>query len=213
MAAEAKRRRLDPQVRRDLILDEAAATIIAEGLSAVSMEGLGRAAGVSKALIYNYFPSRSVLLSELLIREYRVFQRGGLAAAEQATDFEALVRVTTRAYLTHVATRGVLIQRLLNEPTVAQAIRGTEGEERQLTVRYFARAMTREFAVDEKLAATATDLLMGLTGAAGDYLFRSEGDIAEIEDMVVAMIMAAVRDLAARPADRAPRAAPRVVML
>lgn len=213
MAAAAKRRRLEPQVRRDLILDEAAGIIIAKGVSAVSMEGLGRAAGISKALVYNYFPSRAVLLSELLLREYRVFQRGGLAAAEHATDFEALVRVTTRAYLTHVATRGVLIQRLLNEPVVAQAIRGTEGEERQLTVRYFARAMSREFAVDAEVAATATDLLMGLTGAAGDYLFRSRGDIAAIEDMVVAMIMAAVRDLAARRAGPALRAEPRVVKL
>lgn len=213
MAVAAKRQRLDPQVRRDLILDEAAGIVIADGVSAVSMEGLGRAAGISKALVYNYFPSRAVLLEALLVREYRVFQQGGLAAAKDAPDFEALVRVTTRAYLQHVATRGVLIQRLLNEPVVAQALRGTEGEERKLTVRYFARAMTREFGVDEGIAATATDLLMGLTGAAGDYLYRSGGDIAPVEDMVVAMIMAAVRDLAAPSGGRAPRATPRVAML
>ncbi len=215
MAAAAKRRRLDPEVRRDLILDEAARLVMADGVSAVSMEGLGRAAGISKALVYNYFPSRAALLSALLLREYRQLQKEGQAAATAVgtDDIEALVRATTRAYLDHVAARGVLIQRLLNEPVVARAIRSIDAEDRQLTVRYFARAMTAAFDLDPATATIATDLLMGLTGAAGDYLFRSGGDIAHIEDLVVAMIMAAARDLAGRPAGRGTRGPPRVVML
>jgi AcrR family transcriptional regulator len=59
VAAIPARRRLDPQVRRDLILDEAARIVAEEGVSTVSMERLGREAGISKALVYNYFPSRN----------------------------------------------------------------------------------------------------------------------------------------------------------
>lgn len=206
-------RRLDPAVRRDLILDEAARVVMADGVSAVSMERLGRDAGVSKALIYNYFPSRSELLKALLLREYGRFQDEGQAVAVGVDDFATLVRVTTRAYLDHVERRGVLIQRLLNEPAVASAIAGQDREGRQLTVRYFAKAMTASFGIDKETATVATDLLMGLTGAAGDYLYRSGGDIQQIEDIVVDMILAAVKDVAARRGAPRTRAEPRVAML
>ncbi len=115
MAKLGVRRRLDPLVRRDLILDAAARTIAEEGVSAVSMERLGRDAGISKALVYNYFPNRNALLSELLVREYRVFQGEARQAKEGVEDFPMLVRVTTRAYLRHLFVAGEwLSMRLLS---------------------------------------------------------------------------------------------------
>lgn len=191
-AAPRTRRRLAPDVRRDLILDEAARIVVADGVSGVSMERLGREVGVSKALVYAYFAGRTELLSALLRREYQRFQEQGQTAAADIDDFAELVRVTTRAYLAHVAERGVLIQRLMNEPAVATAIRPVDADGRQLTVRYFARAMSRAHAIDRDRAATAADLLMGLTGAAGDYLFRTGADLHAVEDIVVTMILAAV---------------------
>jgi AcrR family transcriptional regulator len=199
MDQPVKRRRLDPQVRRDLILDEAARVALDEGVIAVNMERIGREAGVSKALVYNYFPTKNALLSELLIREYKTFQAEGRAAAEAATDFEELVRATTRSYLQHVAARGVLIQRLMNEPAVAQAIQSVDQQGRELTVAFFARAMTESFGIAPKLAATVTDLLMGLTGRAGDYLSRHRTDADFVETITVQMIMAAVRAVASDP--------------
>lgn len=201
-AAKPVRRRLDPQVRRDLILDQAARVVLAEGLSALSMEGVGRAAGVSKALVYAYFPTKAALLSDLLVREYRSFQVQARAAAERATSFESLIRLTTRAHLDHVATRGALIQKLLGEPLAAEALRAAEGKGRQLTVGFFAREVAREYDVPLATAATVSDLLMGLTSAAGDHLIRVGGDVDEVEDMVVEMILAALRQVAAAPRDK-----------
>lgn len=195
-AATRTRRRLDPQVRRDLILDEAARIVAEEGVSAISMERMGRDAGISKALVYNYFPSRNALLSELLMREYRRFQKEARAAKDGVEDFEALVRVTTRAYLRHVSERGVLIQRLMNEPAVVTAIRSIDAEGRQLTVAFFAREIGRRYGLDPATAATAADLLMGLTGAAGDYLARTGDDLDRVESMAVGMITAALERLA-----------------
>lgn len=197
MTEPARRRRLDPQVRRDLILDEAARVVLEEGLSAVSMEGIGRAAGVSKALVYNYFPSKPALLSELLIREYRNFRTRARAAAEGATDFESLIRLTTRAYLEHVAQHGALIQKLLGEPAAAQAIRSAEALGRESTVNFFGREVEREFGLPVETATTVSDLLMGLTSAAGDHLIRYGDDLAQVEDIVIEMIMAALRQVAA----------------
>lgn len=196
MAATRARRRLDPNVRRDLILDEAARIVAEEGVSSVSMERLGRDAGISKALVYNYFPSRTALLSELLIREYRHFQSEARQAKVGVDGLEAVVRVTTRAYLRHVAERGVLIQRLMNEPSVAAAMRSMDAEGRQLTVAFFAGEIAARFDVDKALAAMVADLLMGLTGAAGDYLSRTGADIQQVEDIVMDMIMAALERVA-----------------
>jgi len=55
--AKKTRTRLSPEVRKELILDHAANVIAAEGVSALSMERLGREAGVSKSLVYAYYPS------------------------------------------------------------------------------------------------------------------------------------------------------------
>jgi AcrR family transcriptional regulator len=198
MASTGARRRLDPLVRRDLILDVAAGIVAEEGVSAVSMERLGRDAGVSKALVYNYFPNRNALLSELLVREYRVFQGEARQAKEGVKDFPMLVRVTTRAYLRHVAERGVLIQRLMNEPAVSSAIRSVDEEGRQLTVAFFASEIAKHHGLTIPVSAMAADLLMGLTGAAGDYLCRTGADLQEVEDVVVDMIMAALAQLPAK---------------
>jgi AcrR family transcriptional regulator len=197
MTKTGARRRLDPLVRRDLILDVAARTVAEEGVSAVSMERLGRDAGISKALVYNYFPNRTTLLSELLVREYRMFQTEARRAKEGVDNFPMLVRVTTRAYLRHVAARGVLIQRLMNEPAVSSAIRSVDEEGRQLTVAFFASEIAKHYGLSLAQSAMAADLLMGLTGAAGDYLCRTGADLQEVENVVVEMIMAALARLPA----------------
>ena len=195
MDVARKRTRLDPHVRRELILDEAATIVADEGVSAVNMERLGREARISKALVYNYFPSRQALLSDLLIREYRRFQAEARKAAADAGDLPTLIRVTTRAYLNHVKERGVLIQRLMNEPAVSAAVRELDTEGRQHTVDFFGCRISTEFGIDHKAAATASDLLMGLTAAAGDYLARTDADVAEVEDMVLELILGALTRL------------------
>jgi TetR/AcrR family transcriptional regulator, fatty acid biosynthesis regulator len=191
------RRRLDPAVRRGLILDETARIVLADGLSALSMEEVARAAGVSKALVYSYFPSKGALLAALLLREHASFQTKARMAAEGVRTLDALIRLTTRAYLGHVAERGPLIQRLLGEPQAAAALRDADGAARKATVGFFAQAIAREHPITLERAATVADLLMGLTGAAGDHLLREGGDAREVEDMVVEMIGAALRRMGA----------------
>ena len=66
---EQKRTRLSPEARANQILEQTADLIQREGLAAVSMERLARDVGISKGLVYNYFPSRDALLAALLKRE------------------------------------------------------------------------------------------------------------------------------------------------
>ena len=198
MASAPPRRRLAPEVRREEILDEAARVVLAEGVSAVSMERLGREAGVSKALVYAYFPNRNDLLSALLLREYRHFQAHSRRLLAEVEGFEAVIRATTAAWLDHVAERGPLINRLTNEPEIARAIGTVDEEGRQDTASYFGRLIADTYKVERRKATMLAELLMGLTGAAGAYLGRTGASRDELLDVTTAMIFAAL-DAATQP--------------
>ena len=100
------RTRLSPEVRKNLILDHAAEMVAIEGVSAISMERLGQEAGISKSLVYAYYPSLKELLATLLKREYKSLRIRQSKAAEGAETIEQLVRQTTKAYLSYIDERG-----------------------------------------------------------------------------------------------------------
>ncbi|MCA3696358.1 TetR/AcrR family transcriptional regulator [Aquidulcibacter sp.] len=188
-----RRTRMAPEARRDLILDVTAQLVTIEGVSAVSMERVGREAEISKALVYNYFPSRNLLLQALLMRENRAYQIQQIKAAETATDLETMVRATTRAYLDQVAAKGVLIERLMGEPAIAEAMGEIELIGRQQTIDYLLSRINANKALSEPLARMMVEVGLGITGAGGAYLDRTGCDIDLLEDMVVDMILASLR--------------------
>jgi AcrR family transcriptional regulator len=73
MAAQvpARGRRLTPAARRAQILDAAMRTIAGRDPASVTYEEIADRAGVSRALLYNYFPDRGALLDELSARNGR----------------------------------------------------------------------------------------------------------------------------------------------
>ena len=104
------RRRLAPEARATQILDVAARLLMDEGFTEVSMERMGREAGVSKALIYNYFPNRNDLLRALLEREVGALRQTQVREVAAAENFHDLVRRTTRLYIEHMQARGLPIE-------------------------------------------------------------------------------------------------------
>ena len=71
MAVTTRRRapRLPAAVRREQILDAALRLVIDHGFGAISMEGVARAVGVAKTVVYEAFPNTDELLRALLHRE------------------------------------------------------------------------------------------------------------------------------------------------
>ena len=104
-----------------MILDSASALIAQKGTADLSLEAIGEVAGVSKTLMYRYFGSLVELLTQLLNREYRHLRSEQLKAAEEATTYEDLVRRVTRAYLTYIEERGLIVERMQAYPNIAQA--------------------------------------------------------------------------------------------
>jgi TetR/AcrR family transcriptional regulator, fatty acid biosynthesis regulator len=171
-----------------MILDHAAKLIAEEGVSAVSMERLGREADISKALVYNYFPSVTGLLQTLLIREYRRLRKLQLDAAESADTLEQLVRRVTNVYLSYIKENGMLIERLAAEPAVANSGDPTTYS-RDDAVGYLAKIMNENFGIDMDIALPVIDISYGLPSAAGHYITHHDTNLQTIEDITVTMIL------------------------
>lgn len=188
------RTRLSPDVRKNLILDHAADVVASEGVSALSMDRLGKEAGISKSLVYAYYPSMKDLLKTLLKREYKCLRDKQNQAARSADTFEQLVRKVTRAYLVYIEERGLILDRLAAEPSLEDSGDPTEYS-RDTAVRYLAEVLNQNFDVDLDIALPAVDISFGIPAAAGHYLSRHDLSRETVEDITVVMILGAFEAL------------------
>lgn len=183
-----KRTRLSPEARREQILDEAARLILDEGLYAVSMERLARDVGISKGLVYNYFPTRDALLTALLSREQAELRDRGMASALEAASYTELIRQTTRLYLEQTRDRGALIAALLSDPSVAKLMEAESREDRERMVRYFVRATRRAYDLPLPTAIAAVEMLSALTDRAGKLVAEGLVDVDAATELCVELI-------------------------
>ncbi len=193
-AKSRKRVRLAPSERQSLILDHTAEIIAREGVSALSMDRIGREAGVSKSLVYNYFPNMTDLMRQLLQREWRRLRRLQAEAANKAETFEGLVRAVTHVYLKYIDERGMLIERLQAEPSVS-AIHDPTEFSRDQAVEYLTEIVTKHYGLPPEIATAATDISFGLPAAAGAYLLQRKLSRDQLEDLTVTMIMGTLNEL------------------
>lgn len=185
------RSRLSPEARTAEILDYTADIVAQEGVAAVSVEKIGKAAGISKSAVYSYFPSTRDLLQALYTRELKALRRRQSEAAERADTLEQMVRFVTHAYLTYIQEKGLLIYRLQSEPSVAE-VGGPTDFSRNAAVSYLAEIMHKNFNLPLSIAVPAVDISFGLPDAAGRYLDANHSDLQLIEDITVAMIIASI---------------------
>lgn len=188
-------RRLDPTVRKHMILDKAAALVASEGISAITMERVGREAGVSKPLVYAYFPNVITLLQELLLRDQRRLWEQQTIAVSEAKDFDELIRFTTRTYLKHAEKNGMHIQRLMSDPSIAVVFQDSERESRQRVIEFLAKEMAHSFNVPRDVAILATEVSMGMTGAAGELVASGVVGRKKIEEIVISLFKGSTTSL------------------
>jgi len=187
-AASQTRRRLAPEQRRALILDHTADIVARDGVAQLSIELIGREAGISKSLVYAYFPNLTALLRELYQREMRRLRRQQAEAAQNADTFEGLVRSVTHVYLSYIDKRGLLIERLQSEPSVSEMHDPTDFG-REAAVDYLTDIVIAHFDLPRDIARAATDISFGLPASAGSYLHRNSLKLKTLEDLTVTMIL------------------------
>lgn len=197
-AAKKGTRRLDPEVRKHMILDCAATLVAAEGVSAVTMDRIAREAEVSKPLVYAYFQNVTTLLQELLLRDQRRLWDAQTIAVSEAKDFDSLIRLTTQTYLQHVEKNGMHIQRLMSEQAVAAAFQERDQERRQRVVDFLAKDMARTLSVPREIANLVIELSLGMTGAAGEIVGRGAVSRKKIEELLICLYRANAEALRAQ---------------
>ena len=192
-----RRQRLSPEVRAGLILDCAAKLILEDGFTEISMERVGRDAGVSKALIYNYFPNLTDLLRSLLEREIAALRERSISEVNASGNYEDLIRRTTRLYINHVVERGPLLHRLWKESSVARSVAEVDRLSRDETLRYFVKRVRKEYGLPLNVAIAAVDMQMAMTETAAQHLSNTNNDIDLATDICVHLLLGGMASLAA----------------
>jgi AcrR family transcriptional regulator len=208
-APQRRRQRLAPEERAGQILDFAARLIIEDGLTELSMERLGREAGISKALIYNYFPNRNDLLRALLEREMEVLRERQREQTRAATDFRDLVYRTTRTYVAQVRERGALLQRLWAEPAVARSVADQNVRKREEALRFMVHEVVKVYKLPKDVATSAVDMGMVMTEAAAQQRPSSRNDVDFATNICVSLLIGGLEALALEHAKPAPGTAAR----
>ena len=160
----APRGRPRSEKARKAVLDAAAELLLARGLSAVSMDAVAEQAGVSKATIYRWWPSKETLALDALFTEWAAARPQPRDTGSLRGDLRSLLRPWAR--LASSRPYGRVLAALLTEthtdPVFAAEYRRRVVEPRRDQARaIFRRAIERgEIAADTKIEV-ALDLLYG----------------------------------------------------
>ncbi|WP_461791143.1 TetR/AcrR family transcriptional regulator [Pseudothermotoga sp.] len=93
---------------REKILEAAKAAFSEKGFDGVSMEEIAQRAGVRKALIYYYFPSKEVLFEEVWNRALEELENHIFREVEGESYYVRKIKMFLRAYIDFVTSRKVL---------------------------------------------------------------------------------------------------------
>ena len=166
-----RRTRLSPEVRRDQLLDAAAAVIADEGTQAMTMERVAARGGVSKALVYRYFGTRAALLVELYERESDTQPLANRIRG--ARTFEDRLRAITAPYFDAVERSGLLFHRLVGEKSIEEDVESFRRQTRASVLRFWVTQLRTEGLDREQATAFAT-MFQAAVEAAGGLVARRE---------------------------------------
>lgn len=161
METGSKRRRLKPDERINEILNAAAQLVVSDGIAQLNMERIASRAGVSKGLLYAYFPNVKTLLQAVLLREHQQAADAQLTAIAANTDFETMARATAHNNHQRFSDRGLLIERLRGDPEIASVMTAIDAKARAAVIDYLTKQVTTHFNIPVGIARTATSLAIG----------------------------------------------------
>lgn len=115
MAIRAPRQRLPGHERRELIVDAALAEFASRGYEGASLGRIAAAAGVARTVLYDHFPSKQALFSELLHTEHGILLGYQKATLEMRGTTEERWRATFDAFFSFYEERPLAWQLLFPE--------------------------------------------------------------------------------------------------
>lgn len=196
-SASAARARMYGPDRRAQILEAASRLLATQGPKALRPDRVAAAAGVSRPVVYDHFPSRDALAAALAERYgEKLLSRVRQTFHAHGDDLEAALRESVRVYLDCVKEEGAGLRILLG--SVGHGPDATRRRIVQAFVDTWAEQVVRHKRLPRREArAAAASLIAGIWALAGLWL---EGSISrrQLEATHVAMALGALDALARR---------------
>ena len=156
------------------------------------LERLSRAAGVSKALIYAYFPTQYDLFNAVLADAFAALAASGLEAASRAPTLEAAATVCAELYFEQVATAGPVVHAILRDAFMRERIEAENRLFRDRIMRRLARLVRRELELPAKEAVAALNLVVTIPEQAGRLVWSGELDRERARTLMIELVAASL---------------------
>jgi AcrR family transcriptional regulator len=178
--------------RRDRMLAEAARLFARAGYDGVSIEDLGRAAGVSGPAVYRHFPSKQAVLAALLVGTSDRLLAGGREVVAGADDEVAALRSLVRFHVEFALANPDIIRvqdRELNTLAAAErrSVRATQRSYVEVWVSVLVRLSPGADPAELRLRAQATFGLLNSTPHSARSAPRARGREL-LEEMALAAL-------------------------
>lgn len=186
--AATERQRLQPDHRREQIMDAAVACYLAKGGVEATMTEIAASIGVTRNLIYHYFKNQDALLNAIFEREAAALN-DKIAAIPDGPAEEVMTEVV-RTYLHYLAERTEALSIMLANPAARSKLKGHVHENLSLILERFSDSLHLELTGGVRSAMkAAADFLMTFAAAEHESL-------ALAEDEAVALCVAVFRTAA-----------------
>ena len=191
-ASNTKRSRMTPADRTTEILNAAVRLVLSDGTSRMTMDAVAQEAGVSKALVYTYFPNLAALLQQVYSRENQQLHQQHLQALAEPHSFESMVKTT--AHISRVAQRErqLIVKRLSADPVLQAVMAKEDLKNRAGITTFLTNEIVEHFDIPPAIARQATALALGYDTA------KTDTDAPSLDDIWGAMIVGAMQELEKR---------------
>ena len=180
--AAARPARLSRSDRRAQLLEAARGVFVAQGYHAAGMDGIAEAAGVSKPVLYQHFPSKLELYLALLAQSSAQLIDLMRAAIATTTDNARRVEQAVSAYFTFVAShdgafRLIFESDLRGEAAVEEIVERTTQE----CIDVLTGTIITDTGLEEHRAQLLASGMVGLSQVSARYWLRQGQDVSQEE--------------------------------
>ena len=188
--AEPAYKRLDVDERRRRLLDLGTELFARHSYDELSMAAIAREAGISKALLYHYFPSKSDFFQATLR------QAADELAARTEPDpelppIEALLK-SLDAYLEYIEENELAYRKLMESIGSVSEVRELIDDVRNATARRLIEAIEPNPDPPPKVRTAVVAWLWYMDGATLDWLDHRDMDRSELRDLLLGTLAGAL---------------------
>jgi AcrR family transcriptional regulator len=181
-------RRLEVDERRAQLLEVGTELFTRYSYEELSMARIAREAGISKALLYHYFPSKEEFFKAALADA--AMELAGRTAPDDSLEPEEQLRSATREFVEWIGERGPAYMKLLQSVGAVPELRETMTAIRDATSARIIAGLVPDATPAQRAAVRGW--LWFMDGVLVDWIEHGDRDAAEVADGLVASLLALI---------------------